>query len=89
MTDLQLCVQNPKLVLGRSDTKSQEEFIENYKKLRLTKGVNNSAYFLGGTHPQTTVLSSMVGSKKGKSKNLRVAQDGKDSILMLSLILKD
>ncbi len=65
----------PKLVPRKTDTKSQEEFIEYYKKLKENKDAND--YYL---------LYSWI--KKRKIKELRCNAGTKDSISMDQLILK-
>jgi len=44
--------KKPKHVPGKLDPKKQESFLEEYRKLRKTKGKNDPVYFADACHPQ-------------------------------------
>lgn len=63
--------KKPKLVPGKADVKSQEEFIKFYKELKETKGANDYIYFMDGAHPQHNSVTAYGWIKKGKVKELK------------------
>ncbi len=58
--------KKPKIVSGKADVKAQEEFIEHYKELKATKGVNDPIYFMDGVHPQHNSVAAYGWIKKCK-----------------------
>ena len=63
--------KKPKLVPGKADAKSQEEFVEYYKELKRTKGVNDPIYHMDGVHPQHNSVAAYGWIKKGEVKKLK------------------
>ncbi len=63
--------KEPKLVPGKADAKTQEEFVEFYKELKQTKGANNPICYIDGVHPQHNSVSAYGWIKKGEVRELK------------------
>ncbi len=63
--------KKPKIVPGKANVKTQEEFVEFYKKLKQTKETNDPIYHMDGVHPQHNSVAAYGWIKKGEVKELK------------------
>ncbi len=63
--------KKPKIVPGKANVKTQEEFVEFYKKLKQTKETNDPIYHIDGVHPQHNSVAAYGWIKKGEVKELK------------------
>jgi transposase len=63
--------KKPKHVPGKLDPKKQEAFLEEYRKLRKTKGKNDPVYFADACHPQHNSMPAYGWIRRGKDKELK------------------
>jgi len=60
-----------KRVPGKADAEKQKKFVEEYEKLKATKGEDDPIYFLDGTHPLHNSEPAYGWILKGKEKEIR------------------
>lgn len=75
MTDLlkrlDYVYKKPKKLPGKHpDVETQLEFVENYEKLKQTKGKDDQIYFMDGVHPQHNSVAAYGWIKRGTTKTL-------------------
>ena len=63
--------KKPAHVPGKQDPAQQEVFIDEYERLKATKGDNDPIYFADATHPQHNSIPAYGWIKKGKEKALK------------------
>ena len=63
--------KKPKHVPGKLDPNKQEAFLEEYRKLRKTKGKNDPVYFADACHPQYNSIPAYGWIRRGKDKELK------------------
>jgi transposase len=68
---LDFSYKKPTHVPGKQDPVKQQVFIEEYERLKATKGENDPLYFADATHPQHNSVPSYGWIKKGKEKELK------------------
>jgi len=59
-----------KLVPGKADSQSQQQFIEEYNQLKAQMNSNDEILFIDGTHPQHNPVSSYAWILKGQEKEI-------------------
>jgi transposase len=63
--------KKPKKLPGKHpDVETQQAFIENYKRLKRTKGKDDQIYFMDGVHPQHNSVAAYGWIKRGTTKTL-------------------
>ena len=62
--------KKPKHVPGKLDPEKQEEFLDEYAKLRKNKGENDPIYFCDACHPQHNSQPAYGWIRRGKDKEL-------------------
>jgi transposase len=68
---LNFVYKKPKHVPGKLDPKKQAEFLDEYAKLRETKGENDPVYFGDGCHPQFNSIPAFGWIRRGVEKELK------------------
>ena len=63
--------KKPAHVPGKQDPAKQQAFLEEYKQLKASKGINDPIYFADATHPQHNSIPSYGWIKTGKEKELK------------------
>ena len=63
--------KKPKHVPGKQDPLQQQAFLEEYERLKASKGKNDPIYFADATHPQHNSVPSYGWIKKGQEKELK------------------
>lgn len=63
--------KKPVLTPCKADVKKQQEFVEEYQKLKENLLENDQIYFMDGVHPQHNTIASYGWIKKGKTKHLK------------------
>jgi transposase len=63
--------KKPKHVPGKLDPEKQAAFLEEYAKLRETKGENDPIYFADGCHPQFNSIPGYGWIRRGVEKELK------------------
>ena len=75
MTDclhrLGFAYKKPKLVPGKADPEAQQEFVEEYEKLKENKGVEDLIYFMDGVHALYNPIGAFGWIKKGTDKPIK------------------
>ena len=68
---LDFTYKKPTHVPGKQDSAKQQAFIEEYGRMKATKGKTDPVYFADATHPQHNSVPSYGWIKKGKEKALK------------------
>lgn len=63
--------KKPRHVPGKQDPVKQQAFLEEYDRLKASKGENDPIYFADATHPHHNSIPSYGWIKKGKEKELK------------------
>jgi len=63
--------KKPKHIPGKANQKAQEEFIEKYNELKVSKSPEDQIYFMDGTHPLHNSQPAYGWIKKGKEQTLK------------------
>jgi transposase len=63
--------KKPAHVPGKQDPAKQQAFLEEYNRLKASKGINDPIYFADATHPQHNSIPSYGWIKTGKEKELK------------------
>ena len=63
--------KKPTHVPGKQDPVRQQAFVEEYERLKASKGQNDPIYFADATHPQHNSVPSYGWIKKGQEKGLK------------------
>lgn len=81
--------KKPEKVPGKLDPSKQEQFIEEYKKLKNTLGPQDELYFLDAIHPEYQSQATCGWIKKGERKTLQTTGKQKRLHLVGALALKE
>ena len=68
---LEFSYKKPTHVPGKQDPERQQAFLEDYDRLKATKGKKDPIYFADATHPQHNSIPSYGWIKKGQEKELK------------------
>lgn len=68
---LDFVYKKPKLVPGKANAAKQQEFIEEYAKLKQSKEPEDKIFFMDGVHPMHNVQPAYGWIKKGEEKALK------------------
>lgn len=63
--------KKPKHIPGKANQKAQEEFIEKYNQLKVTKSSDDRIYFMDGVHPLHNSQPAYGWIRKGKEQPLK------------------
>ena len=63
--------KKPSHVPGKQDPAKQQAFLEEYDKIKASKGENDPIYFAYATHPQHNSIPAYGWIKKGREKELK------------------
>jgi transposase len=63
--------KKPMHVPGKQDPVKQRAFLEEYERIKASKGENDPIYFADATHPQHNSIPSYGWIKKGREKQLK------------------
>jgi len=67
---LDFVYKKPKLVPGKADPAAQEEFLEEYEKLKQNKGENDIVCFMDAVHPQHNPVIACGWIKRGQEHDV-------------------
>lgn len=81
--------KKPEKVPGKCDPAKQEQFIEEYKRLKSTLGPCDELYFLDAVHPEYQSQTACGWIKKGECKTLQTTGKQKRLHLVGALNLKN
>ena len=68
---LEFSYKKPTHVPGKQDPQKQQAFLEDYDRLKATKGKNDPIYFANATHPQHNSVPAYGWIKRGQDKELK------------------
>jgi transposase len=68
---LEFSYKKPTHVPGKQDPQKQQAFLEDYDRLKATKGKNDPIYFADATHPQHNSVPAYGWIKRGQDKELK------------------
>lgn len=63
--------KKPKRVPGKADALAQQEFVEEYEKLKDSKQTHDPIYFVDGVHPQHNSVPAFGWIKKGQTRTIK------------------
>ena len=63
--------KNPKLVPGKADAESQQNFVDEYRRLKENKGEYDPIYFMDAVHPQHNTAVGYGWIKRGVEKLIK------------------
>ena len=63
--------KKPKLVPGKADAEAQRAFLDEYEKLKKTKGEDDPVYFMDAVHPQHNPVLACGWIKRGEDQEVR------------------
>ena len=63
--------KKPKRVPGKANAPAQQEFVEEYEKLKNSKQKHDPIYFTDGVHPQHNSVPAFGWIKKGQTKTIK------------------
>jgi len=63
--------KKPKIVPGKADFQNQQQFMDEYEKIRCKKGKKEKIFFMDGVHPQHNARPAYGWIEKGVCKELK------------------